>query len=141
MQDRELPTIGVLGSRLVALFCEGRTQVLASVEPGAPPEVCRPHNLALTPWDARYPATLEVPRARDTRESVDSDEDSGASLSWRGGTLGECHLETATRSRSALAALAHGHARQLGDQCLDHAARLGVVRSHRGQWATVPPDE
>src|SRR5829696_7110596 len=61
-----------------------------------------------------------------------------SSLFVRDSALGERHLETATRLRSALAALAHGHARQLGDQGLDHAARLGVVRGTASSMQPYP---
>ena len=91
--------------------------------------------------DARHTATLGGVAALGAPGTQQTPTRSPrSSLFVRDSALGERHLETATRLRSALAALAHGHARQLGDQGLDHAARLGVVRSYRGQWATVPPD-
>jgi hypothetical protein len=55
--------------------------------------------------------------------------------------LGEVHLETAARLDSAFAAFARGYASQFGDESLDHATCLGVLRRHSSKRAAVAPDD
>src|SRR3712207_2053629 len=54
--------------------------------------------------------------------------------------VGMRDLETAARALAAVAMLADRHLRKTGDQRLDHAAYLGMVRRYCSERATVTPD-